>query len=729
MNEDSPLGNVGRYDLVSQSSRVTKTKPVDLAMMEPLQNTGLQTPTDRCKAAWSEALAKLDEGEVDEFKRIKEDVYGKAKKRLPCVTFCGVFPSQRTALADDFQPSGFLALDFDGDKTRGMALEDAVALRERLRDDPHMFGAFLSPGKGVRAVMRIDIKNDADLKQAWPALQRRYGGHLDEACKDISRLSFLAHDPGAWVRDTWPKPFDWSQPSDPFLEPAPPLPMQPAASVSATPSSQPAPPLPTQPAATPSSKQAPASVSTSTAAEAVQHIRNTVLLGAKLAADDAAVSRHSFMRAASVTAWRYINGGQVTEAEAYAALLDAYTGPSGVFPGSVERADGARRAFYGWGKDKAPARGPLYTTAAPAPARTVETIQRDDLDELLETRVFYPWFDNEPEPVPAVLTFADEVEVGHVGSITAIVASYSAGKSTVATAIWAAYYNEPGDDIDTLGFRVTRPEGRPHAFYIDTEQATRESWQAFKRATLRSNLDADKAPPGMQCTYMNFHNMTNHQRQALLWLYLEDLAAETGGLVILDGSADFISSVINEGEVDEFMQRLRRAASENNICIVLTIHENKGSTFVSPRGHLGSDILRRCSNILTVSKDRKAGLHTIAVEKARSGRSGVDWQFRYDEDAKAHVSTGKRAEEAGKHTLIISRLAGELKHGVTYAAKDIRAILESLDPEAVAATDDARRKTATRIQTAAVTSGILEKAGHGKYRLARPAENEEVLPF
>ena len=247
-------------------------------------------------------------------------------------------------------------------------------------------------------------------------------------------------------------------------------------------------------------------------------------------------------------------------------------------------------------------------------------------------------------------------------------------------------------------------------------------------------MDVGNAPDVMHKTYINLHDMTNLQRQALLWLWLEDLVVETAGLVILDGSADFITSVINEVEVDEFMQRLRRVASQNNICIVLTIHENKGSTSVSPRGHLGSDILRRCSNILTVSKDRKAGLHTIAVEKARGGRSGVDWQFRYDDEAKAHVSTGKRAEESGAYAGVISRLAVELKPGITYTTAELHAIIATLKPDITSGTDDAKKQSAKRIMTAATTAGIIGLAPgctRGKYRVVQASQPDfdNVLPF
>mgnify|MGYP000240960645 CR=1 FL=1 len=112
------------------------------------------------------------------------------KQALPAAMFSGRFHRRaREGLADY---SGVLCMDFDH-------LTDAPADRDRLRGDPYVLSAFLSPGEqGLKVLLPVP-GGPTSHKRAWEAadayLRGSYGLEADRSGKDLTRLCFLSHDP------------------------------------------------------------------------------------------------------------------------------------------------------------------------------------------------------------------------------------------------------------------------------------------------------------------------------------------------------------------------------------------------------------------------------------------------------------------------------------------------------------------------------------------------------
>lgn len=682
---------------VTWFKNVTATRGEDVALSMVLHNITHGTTQARCQHARI-ALATN-----------KREVYNRIKRNLPAVTFAGRFPEERKKTGAPFEPSGFIVLDFDGEDGNGIDHAAAAALRERLRDDPHIYAAFLSVGKGAKALLRIDIANNDQLHTAWSAIVAHYHkyGKLDGSGKDITRLCFIPSDPDCWVRDSVPQPFNWTAPEQ----------RQTAPKLQQTPTRQ-----QTAPTLPPSGDVHP---------EIAKHIGNTVAQGVRLKASGHASSRHEFVLTACRTAWRYVLGGHITQEQALRVVLDAVRQH---IPNDSTRIDDATRAFNAPEcEDLARKAGALYpdapeaATAVPVDITTVDAVRL----EAICAKVYMPSWDNEPAKTPPVLRFAvgtdNECDVGSIGSITAIVASYSTGKSTVSSTIWAAYHLDDTTEADTLGITVQRPEGKPHAIYLDSEQAKRESWDAWQRAQRRAGYDGgDFAANNYHCLS---HLESNLDRQLYLWFLLEEVGEQVG-LVVIDGIADFVNNVNDHIEVDAFMQRLRRAASERDICCVGTIHINKGASSTAARGHLGSDILRRASAFLTLTKDTEREVHTITVEKSRSGRSHGKWHFTWDTEQKRHVSTQAPAPRiSAAVSALVTRLVGLLVPSGTYTRADIQAKLLVLEPDLGSKNEDTRKKHATRTIKAAEAAGLIEKAGRNQYRLVPKNAGESDPDF
>ena len=118
------------------------------------------------------------------------DAYNAQKKYLPAITLSGSF-SVRNAQSL-LKHSGLLQVDLDH-------LDHPAKVRDQLAADPHVAAAFLSPSaQGVKAVLRIPAdpaRHNASFQAAERYFRKTHGLESDPACKDVSRLCFVSHDP------------------------------------------------------------------------------------------------------------------------------------------------------------------------------------------------------------------------------------------------------------------------------------------------------------------------------------------------------------------------------------------------------------------------------------------------------------------------------------------------------------------------------------------------------
>lgn len=116
------------------------------------------------------------------------------KKLLPGVTFSGSFTRRRASgLANG---SGLLCADLDG---LGERLPE---VRAALVADARTVAVFVSPsGDGLKVVLRCDPARPhlQSFHAARIHVQALTGEAIDEACKDVSRLCFVSHDPDALI--------------------------------------------------------------------------------------------------------------------------------------------------------------------------------------------------------------------------------------------------------------------------------------------------------------------------------------------------------------------------------------------------------------------------------------------------------------------------------------------------------------------------------------------------
>ena len=101
-------------------------------------------------------------------------------------------------------------------------------------------------------------------------------------------------------------------------------------------------------------------------------------------------------------------------------------------------------------------------------------------------------------------------------------------------------------------------------------------------------------------------------------------------LVIIDGIADLIYNYNDVIESQDIVNELAAIANHYNCCIVVVMHQNKGSHDKNMKGHLGTMLYQKCSDVFNVEK---CGSVFVASHAVSRHRQCDDIAFKLDERA------------------------------------------------------------------------------------------------
>lgn len=122
-----------------------------------------------------------------------EEERGYLKLSLPAVCFNGNFKKRGKEHLKE--SSGLMVLDFDDFNS----YRESQEFKTKLKSDPHIFAAWISPSEGVKALYRImDVKDDNEFKKVFSQVVKVYP-NLDPSGKDLPRLCFESYDPDIYV--------------------------------------------------------------------------------------------------------------------------------------------------------------------------------------------------------------------------------------------------------------------------------------------------------------------------------------------------------------------------------------------------------------------------------------------------------------------------------------------------------------------------------------------------
>lgn len=238
---------------------------------------------------------------------------------------------------------------------------------------------------------------------------------------------------------------------------------------------------------------------------------------------------------------------------------------------------------------------------------TKEPIQEQKKKNAFD-QLFMPTWDNKPPEKPPVLKL-NNTPILSYQNISCIIAQPGAGKSSTMESIVSAVINPQSDNLGFLADVLS-------VLYIDCERTETDVWNSFYRTMKRAKVQHGTNLENVKIvSFRNIKGAENRRNKIveLLQFYKSEL-------LILDGVGSLVVDTNSLSEAENLTEWIRHTTSVYKTSIFTTLHPNKGS--VTPRGHLGSEMLREAENVLLieVKADKTRNLTSdFAFGKTRNG--------------------------------------------------------------------------------------------------------------
>lgn len=200
------------------------------------------------------------------------------------------------------------------------------------------------------------------------------------------------------------------------------------------------------------------------------------------------------------------------------------------------------------------------------------------------------------------------------GNLQAIKAKAKNGKTTALNLIIAGYLA----DKATEGLNIFgKQEGAKTVLHIDTEQHV---------SNVHHKMNIVHELLGVKRDLDNYHVFSFRE-----YSYVERLQFTKDAIndikpdmVIIDGIVDLIADFNDPTESKNFISEIMKISSEHNCAIICVLHENKSAKDTTMRGHLGTELLNKCSEVYSVNKTN--GIFTVSQTDTRNAPV-PEWSF------------------------------------------------------------------------------------------------------
>lgn len=241
---------------------------------------------------------------------------------------------------------------------------------------------------------------------------------------------------------------------------------------------------------------------------------------------------------------------------------------------------------------------------------------------------------NYPTPKP-IFSICNE-SLATAGNIVAISGLQKSGKSSLSNIILSGAIRDDIWDGVPPELNVEKSLGKA-IIHIDTEQAKHKHLNNLKHGILK-RINRTNAPE-----YFYSYNIRGIDISEAIQM-LNEVCEGTNNLhngihfILIDGIADFIKDVNDAEASNEIVKHLESIATKYNTLIIVVIHRNPNDSKI--RGHLGSNLLRKCESVIAVKKENDCSY--IDPEELRNASTNdiPRLLFQYDKDKGYHRYIG-----------------------------------------------------------------------------------------
>lgn len=178
------------------------------------------------------------------------------------------------------------------------------------------------------------------------------------------------------------------------------------------------------------------------------------------------------------------------------------------------------------------------------------------------------------------------------GDIQAIKAKSKNGKSFLCTLFIASLFG-----CKDFSFEIMDSQP-PVVLYFDTEQNVRNTAKMARRVHTLLGWNVKENHQGFHI--YNMRTMNTAERLP----YIEaSIAKHKPTVVFIDGIADLIEDFNDVVASSVLVNQLIRISADNDCCVCCVLHTNKAKEDNNMKGHLGTMLLQKASDVYEVKKD------------------------------------------------------------------------------------------------------------------------------
>lgn len=278
-----------------------------------------------------------------------------------------------------------------------------------------------------------------------------------------------------------------------------------------------------------------------------------------------------------------------------------------------------------------------------------------------------------PPKKQQTLIAIEGIPIGVQSSLVGITGGEGTGKSHFVAALLAgAIRQSESIEIDTLGTQISACPTEKVVLFFDTEQSQDQLYQNIEKLLKRAQLPTMPSQLRAYC----LTQVARKERFMLIRKCLEMYHFRYAGihLVVIDGIADLVGAVNNETESIEIIEELYALAGMYQTCMVCVLHLTPSGLKI--RGHLGSELQRKASAVLSIEKDKNGAISVVKPLKVRSGNFSKIPQilFQWDDTLGMHRYLGERkntTENKDKTTALATLISPLFKQKTSWCFSDL----------------------------------------------------------
>jgi hypothetical protein len=236
-------------------------------------------------------------------------------------------------------------------------------------------------------------------------------------------------------------------------------------------------------------------------------------------------------------------------------------------------------------------------------------------------------------PEPEYLIRIGDVPTLPKGNLVAISAKWKNGKTFFCDILSAIFL---GSDIYANCENLVK-QGKVR--FIDTEQARNDTSRILK--TIMA-ITPEERHGDIEVACLRSAEIDTDEQSKEISRYefvRRTIELEHPDLVIVDGIADLIYNYNDVNESQIMVNNLATLANDHNCCIVVVMHQNKGSHDKTMKGHIGTMLYQKCSDVFQVEKHGTLFVVTHPVSRHRQSEGLV---FKLDANAVPMDATADR---------------------------------------------------------------------------------------